>query len=172
MPQREEFLEYFLANQLELRAFVSAIIRDRNACDDTFQEVSQTLWQEFDKFDRTRSFSAWARGIARNKIFHLWRKAKKDPTLLSPEAVDAVCRAYEETEADSSRMGEALRHCMETLPENSKRLLALRYEASLRLGEIAKRLQTSLGAVNKALFRLRVGLQSCIEKRMSTLETE
>ncbi|MBA4387284.1 MAG: hypothetical protein C0404_04840 [Verrucomicrobia bacterium] len=172
MPQREEFLEYFLANQLELRAFVSAIIRDRNACDDVFQEVSQTLWQDFDKFDRSRSFSAWARGIARYKVLHVWRKAKKNPVLLSEGAIDAVCRAYEETEPDGALMSEALRRCLEGLPENSKRLVEWRYEASLQLGEIADRLQTSLGAVNKALFRLRANLQSCVEKKMSTVETE
>jgi RNA polymerase sigma-70 factor (ECF subfamily) len=172
MPEKEQFLEYFLPRQLELRAFISAIVRDRDARDDVFQDVSQTLWQQFDRFDRSRSFSAWARGIARNKILHRWRRDKKNPVPLSPEAIEAVCEAYEETEPDSKLMSESLRHCMEGLPENSRRLLEWRYEASLRLGEIADRLQTSLGAVNKALFRLRVSLQSCIERKMNTLETE
>lgn len=172
MPEKDEFLEYFLAHQTELRVFISAIVRDRDAREDIFQEVSQTLWRTFDEFDRTRSFIAWARGIARHKAIHRWRKDKKGPVLLSSEAIEAVCEAYEETEADDALMIEALRHCLENLPENSRRLLEWRYDATLRLKEIAKRLETSLGAVNKALFRLRENLQSCIERKKESLETE
>lgn len=172
MPEKEAFLEYFIAHQDGLRAFVSALVRDRDARDDVFQEISQTLWKNFDRFDRSRSFGAWARGIARHKIAHQWRQSNRNPVPFSEAALDSVLQAYDETESEETHLREALKRCVESLPARSKRLLEWRYEASMHLKDMARRLASSPGAVNKALFRIRTSLQTCVTRTARILETE
>ena len=73
MSQHDEFLPLFLAHQGDLRAFIGALIRDAQTREDIFQNVSLTLWESFDRYDRDRSFGAWARGIAARKVLHAGR---------------------------------------------------------------------------------------------------
>jgi RNA polymerase sigma-70 factor (ECF subfamily) len=166
MDRQEEFLKLFLKHQADVKAFIGSMIRDRHARDDVFQEVALVLWREYERYDPSRSFGAWARGIAAKKVMQRWEKHNRLPIPFSPEAIQAVLDAFDRTEVAVSAREEALRQCVEQLPEKSRRLLALRYEESLKLGEIADRLQATLDAVHKALSRIRARLLRCIERRL------
>jgi RNA polymerase sigma-70 factor (ECF subfamily) len=166
MDRQEEFLRLFLRHQADVKAFIGSLIRDRHTRDDVFQEVALILWQEFARYDRKRSFGAWARGIAANKVMQRWEKTGRLPIPWSPKAIQAMLDAYERTEATESARAEALQECMEHLPEKSRRLLRLRYDQALKLGEIAERLGATLDAVHKALSRIRLRLYHCVERRL------
>lgn len=167
MDQQAEFLSHFLKHQDDIRAFLGSIVRDRHTCDDLFQEVALTLWKKYGEFDPKRSFGAWARGIAYLKVMQSFEKWKKVPVPLSPEAVQAVMEAYEETQPESSAARAALDACLSSLPEKSRQLIALRYEQSLKLDEIAELVDSSLDAVHKALSRIRAALRKCVEQKLA-----
>ncbi|MCS6852573.1 MAG: sigma-70 family RNA polymerase sigma factor [Gemmataceae bacterium] len=170
MGDQERFLRLFLRCQGEIRAFIGAWVRDPHQREDIFQEVALVLWREFDRYDPTRSFAAWARGIAAKKVWQRWEQARRVPLPFDPETLRAVQEAFERTEGDAELRADALRRCLASLPEKSRRLLALRYEESLKLADIAQRLRSSLDAVHKALSRLRARLQACVERRLAALE--
>jgi RNA polymerase sigma-70 factor, ECF subfamily len=168
---QQEFLKHFLAHQEDLRAFICAMIRDRHTCDDILQDVAMILWEKFDQYDAARSFGAWARGIAANRVLQTYAKVKRDPAPLSPEVIQAVLEAFDASEPDRSRPeSEALKKCMEILPEKSKLLVELRYQRSLKLKDMAEHLKTSLDAVHKALSRIRSSLRDCVEQQMALEE--
>ncbi len=166
MECQEEFLRLFLRHQADIKAFLGSLVRDRHARDDLFQEVALVLWREFARYDRSRSFGAWAHGIAVNKVLQRWEKTSRLPIPFSPAALQAVLDAYERTEATASAEADALQECLERLPEKSRRLLVLRYEQALKLGQIAEVLGATLDAVHKALSRIRLRLQECVERRL------
>jgi len=169
MSQQEEFLTLFLRHQEDVRAFIGSLVRDLHTRDDVFQEVALILWNEFPRYDRARSFGAWARGVAANKVLQRWGKDSRAPVPFPPEAIQALLDAYDRTEIDHSLRVEALQRCLDGLPEKSRRLLALRYEQSLKLGQIAERLRTTADAVHKALSRIRERLQECVRRRLAAL---
>ncbi|MBY0528492.1 MAG: sigma-70 family RNA polymerase sigma factor [Gemmataceae bacterium] len=168
MDQQEDFLRLFLTYQAEIRAFIGSLVRDRHGSDDVFQEVALVLWKEFQRYDPTRSFGAWARGIAAKKVMQRWDRLSRMPVPFSPEAIEAVLEAYDRTEAASQPQADALAHCLEGLPDKSRQLLTLRYEQSLKLGQIAQAVDSTLDAVHKALSRLRTRLHECVERRLAT----
>jgi RNA polymerase sigma-70 factor (ECF subfamily) len=129
-----------------------------------------TLCKEFPRYDHDRSFGAWARGIAAKKLMERWRKTSRLPIPFSPEALQSICDAYDRLECEPSPRADALRHCLERLPEKSRRLLVLRYEESGKLNDIARELQTSLDAVAQALSRLRSRLYDCITQWLAAQE--
>jgi RNA polymerase sigma-70 factor (ECF subfamily) len=163
-----EFLTRFLKHQAEVRAFVGSVVRDREAREDVFQEVALVLWQEYEKYDSSRSFGAWARGIAANKIRQRWERSGRWPAALSSEALQAVAEAYDRTEATRTAHADALQHCVGQLPEKSRRLLALRYEQALKLHQMSELLETTTDAVHKALSRIRDKLWECVQRRLSS----
>src|SRR5262245_56589088 len=99
---QEEFLTLFVGCQREIRAFIGSLVRGSHDCDDLVQEVALTLWKEFSRYDRSRSFGAWARGIAAVKLMQRWDKIKRLPVALSPEAIQAVAVAFDRSEASAS----------------------------------------------------------------------
>jgi RNA polymerase sigma-70 factor (ECF subfamily) len=166
VDRQEEFLRTFLRHEAEIRAFTRALVRDRHVRDDVFQEVTLVLWREFERYDPARPFAAWARGIAANKIMQQHDKQRRGPVVFSPEAIQSILDAYQRTEESAPR-SEALDECLEKLPDKSRRLLALRYEESLRPQEIAARAGGTVDGVYKALSRLRLQLEECIEKTLA-----
>lgn len=166
MSGHEEFLRHFLKHQDDLRAFIGSLVRDRAACDDLLQDVALTLWQKFESYDSARPFGGWARGIAANKILQWFEKSKRIPLPLSPAATQIIALAFEDSPTGHADEQEALRLCMEKLPERSRRLVQLRYEESLKLREIADRVSSSLDAVHKSLSRIRELLRECVEDQL------
>src|SRR5947209_8271641 len=115
-----EFMALFLRHQAELKAFIGSLVRDRHARDDLLQEVALVLWEKFSAYDPGRSFGAWARGIAANKVMQRWEKAGRLPLPFAPAAIQALLDAFERTEASTSAHGVALERCLEDLPEKSR----------------------------------------------------
>ena len=169
MDSHAAFMPLFLKHQGDLKAFIGSLVRDRHAQEDLFQEVALILWQKFPEYDASRSYGAWARGIAAKKILQRWEKLGRLPHPFNPRSLQAVLDAFERTESATSAQSEALAHCLEILPDKSRQLLVLRYEQSLTLGEIASQVNSTLDAVHKALSRLRVRLQDCVSRRLTAL---
>lgn len=168
MDSQEEYLKLLLGCELEIRAFLGSIIRGPHDCDDLFQEVALTLWKEFHRYDRERPFGAWARGIATMKLRQLWDQNRRRPALLAAETIQAIADAFDRSEESTSRRAQALEKCLELLPDKSRKLLELRYERALKIEQIAHELQRTLDAVYQSLSRLRVRLQECVDRRIST----
>jgi RNA polymerase sigma-70 factor, ECF subfamily len=169
--RQERFLALFLPEQGTVRAFIRSIVWDRSQCEDLFQEVALVLWRELDRYDAQRPFGAWVRGVAAKTVLKSLRQAKRAPVALSPEAMLALEAAFdqvafEETQRPSSQQQDALRQCVEQLPDKARTLVRLRYRDSLKVDEIAARVASSSEAVQKALSRLRESLQKCVERRL------
>lgn len=166
MDLQAEFLPLFLQHQHDLRAFIGSMLRDRSVRDDVLQETALVLWKEFERYDRSRSFGAWARGIAANKVLQRLERDTRQPASLPPEALPAVLAAFEQIAGPQDARRDALESCLARLPEKSLALLRLRYEQGLSLATLAERMHKSVDAVHKSLSRIRAKLQECVERRL------
>ncbi|MDZ4199234.1 MAG: sigma-70 family RNA polymerase sigma factor [Kiritimatiellia bacterium] len=168
--QREtEFLSHYRQHENDLRAVIGSLVRDAHAREDLLQEVALVLWKKFDEYDGVHSFGAWARGIAVRKALQSFARNRRTPTPVSPDILESILTAYDETESENpepTEREEALRHCLERLPEKSRRLIGLRYERALKLHEVAAEVGSTLDAVHKALSRIRDRLHDCVQKRL------
>jgi RNA polymerase sigma-70 factor (ECF subfamily) len=162
------FLKLFLAHEGDLRAFIGALMRERTAREDVLQDVALALWQSFDRYDKSRSFGAWARGVAANKILQYRRRDARLPMTLSPEAIQAVQDAFDRSERPGSERQEALEACLRRLPPKSAEILSLRYSHQASGTEIATQLHLSVDAVYQTLSRIRSQLAECVQLRLAS----
>lgn len=167
MDNQADFLKLLFDCEFGIRAFIGSIVRDPHEREDVFQEVALTLWKEFERYDRTRPFGAWARGVAAMKLMQRGDKLKRQPVPFSPEAMQALADAFDRAEGQFNPQAAALEDCVDELPERSRKLLALRYEQSWQLNRVADELGSTLDAVYQALSRIRSKLQECIKRRMA-----
>lgn len=162
-----QFLKLFLAHESDLRAYVGAVVRDPSARDDVFQEVALALWRSFERFDPQRSFGAWARGVATNKVLDYQRRTNRRAMTFSAAAIEAVQRAFDETESPPSERQAALAECLNSLPVKSTELLELRYTHGASIPDLATRLGASPAAIYQSLSRIRALLAKCIQRRLN-----
>lgn len=167
MNRQENFLKALLAHERDIRAFIGSIVRRQNACDDIFQDTALALWEQFDRYDARRSFGAWARGIAANKILQRHHLDHRFPVLLPPEVIQAVLEAFDRTEETASARAEALEHCLAALPAESRELLRRRYAEDQKPQQIASGTGRTVDAVYQALCRIRSALDRCIRGRLT-----
>lgn len=162
------FLPHFLAVQDDLRAFIDAVVRDATLAEDIFQEISLTLWKNFGRYDDTRSFGAWARGIAAIKIKEDRRLRAKVPQAFPDEVIEAVARGFvsDDDHGDWQERERALNHCLAALPDNARKLITQRYGQDRSIDSIASDFCLSVDAIYQALSRMRKQLRACIEKRL------
>ncbi|MBL7224101.1 MAG: sigma-70 family RNA polymerase sigma factor [Candidatus Brocadiae bacterium] len=167
MVDRDTFLALLLRHEVEIKAFVASLVRDPHTRDDVFQEVALTLWQQPDRYDPTRPFGAWARGIAARKVLQRRDRDRRFPLAFPPETIEAMASAFERTEGAEASWLAALRECLKKLPQKAQRLLKLRYEEGLHGNEIGRQTHQTRGAVYQAMWRARAALEQCIRRRLS-----
>ncbi|MDB6140275.1 MAG: polymerase factor sigma-70 [Verrucomicrobiaceae bacterium] len=171
MNHPDRFLPLFLEVQMDLRAFIGAMVRDPVTREDIFQEVSMVLWKKFATYDPTRSFGAWARGVAGRKILEDHRLRSRLPEAFPPEIIEAVAAGFEEDRDHASwRERElALTQCLALLPERSAALVADRYQKGHAVEDIATETGMTIDAIYQALSRLRKQLRECVQRRLGLL---
>lgn len=165
----------FIHDRHRLGAFVGGLLRDAHAAEDVIQEVWVRLAAELGKGNAIENQPAWCRGVARNLVLKHWRTQKTAKVVADSEVMEAFLAQVETafSEADDAaedewqRRQQALDDCVAALPEKSRRMLSLRYEARKSIEEVARTTGQSFDAVTKSLYRLRQALTDCVERKLS-----
>jgi len=166
----QELAVYWTKAQPVVAAFISSVVPSFHDVDDILGRVAVVLVQKFDRYDRQRSFAAWAIGIAKYEIFNHRRERAYDRHIFDAEAIEQLAGAYEAQTSQLDELREALSHCLKKVRGRSRKALQMRYIRSLRPARIAKELDMTANAVFVMLHRIRIGLRNCIQRRLATSE--
>lgn len=171
MSASEAATRHLLSHRKALFAYIFSIVRDHHLAEDVFQDVSVTVIRRWEEFGEVRDFWALAREIARRQSLAALRKTSAQPSALSPEALDAVDRGFDEVKGRTEERREALEHCIEALPGKWRRIVRFRYWTDLPVSEIASRLKRSVNTVSVTLNRIRSRLADCVSNRLGLRTT-
>lgn len=163
----EEFERLFLPAQTTLRGYLLASTGDGAVTDDLFQNVATVLWRKFGEYDRSRSFTTWAIGIARLEALKRRQTLARSRLVFSEEAVAALAQAAAEVAGKEDARLAHLRLCIDKLPVRERNTLDLRFGENLSLAEIGDRLHRSAEAVGMMMMRIRRWLRDCVERAMA-----
>src|SRR5258706_1849134 len=154
-----------------LLSYALALTRRNDVAEDLAQDALLIAHRDLAKFDATRDFGAWVRGIIRMKYLE-WTRSHRTERMSEAqiEAIDAQHREWDRA-ADEGR-GEALaalRLCREELGAHVVETLDLFYSDQQSCADIAVRLGTSEVVVRKRLQRARDVLGDCLRKRIGAI---
>lgn len=173
--QPTELFEILMREQADsLMSFLRAMVKDPATAEDIFQETMITAWRTIDRFDRTRPFGPWLRGIARVLLMSSRRMALKHPSLCDDEILSQVedrVSALQRLPGDTfDEKLQALRDCLAGLPENYRLVIDSRYAHELPVAEIPTRIGLNLETVKKRLQRGRALLLQCVTGKLASIE--
>jgi RNA polymerase sigma-70 factor, ECF subfamily len=157
-----ELAGLWVQSQSVISAYITANVVDAHHAEDLVQEVAQVVAEKFAEYDRSRSFTSWAMGIARNRLLKYYRSHARDRMVLSETALSRLGEGLERIEHEVEDRREALRVCLEKIQGRRRQVLETRYGESSAIPEIAQRFQMSTTAVSVMLHRIRTVLHNCI----------
>lgn len=155
-------------------AYVGRRVRDRAATEDLTSEVFRKALANLARFKWTGApFGAWLLRIASNLIADRAKRAGRevmaDVPSLDAAAVDESVRS----QSQQSYLEAAERHArlftlVDALPDDQRRVVAMRFADEKSISEIAAELNRSEGAIKQLQFR---ALQN-LRKQFTTEDTE
>jgi RNA polymerase sigma-70 factor (ECF subfamily) len=152
-----------------LYGYILACVRQHADAEDVFQEVALAVIQSIGSLQSEDEFSYWAREIARRRVLAHFRRAGRE-NVHDPDQVRRLAEAAERVEdvRPTPERQAALLACLESLPEHSRRLIALRYDPdSGGAEELARQLGRSVQAVYAMVKRIKASLRACAERRLA-----
>ena len=152
-----------------IRAYIAGMGVPRHDVDDVAQDVYVELYRFSHKIPENVHPKQWLKGIARNLCLNYFRRQGRRQRLQREAMVEILIRAEQDSSHSLSEgpIRRALDGCYDQLPEESRRLLELRYERELPSQSIAEMLSSTAEAIRVALFRIRNGLKQCIASSLA-----
>jgi RNA polymerase sigma-70 factor (ECF subfamily) len=163
---QEEIVRTLLATRSRVSATVWLVVRDSQAAEDIFQDVSVKAITKGGVFETRGELLSWAFVTARHAAIDWLRRRRPEWTALGDDVLDLlVDRATEQPSPDGPWL-DALRACLAGVPSGSRELLQLRYVEGRSCGHVAESLGMTLDAVYQRLSRLHRALKDCVERRL------
>jgi RNA polymerase sigma-70 factor (ECF subfamily) len=160
-----EFLTLLTQHDRALGIYVYSMVTSNADADDILQQTKMVMWRSFEQFESGTNFLAWARKVAFHQILNSRRQHKRAHLPLSDEMLEAVSHEVAQLSEQGDDRREALQSCLHKLPQEQRQLVLLRYYEDLEVDQIADRIDSTAGAVYRALSRVRLALLQCVEKQ-------
>lgn len=164
----DAFGELVARYERQVRACLAVRLSSTHDAEDLAQEVFLIAFRKVAQYDPERPLGPWLRGIAMNLLRNYRRKLRALPV----RDLEALAQlAQERIEQSHAHHGEeswlsALEHCLEKLDHPARQLLSWRYAEGMSLAELVRRLQRKHSAVTMWLYRTRLTLRECIERKL------
>lgn len=171
--EKQKFTECWNDAYHLVAAYTSSLVTDSHQAEDVMSRIAVTVIKKFQHYDPTRSFEAWAMGIARFEILKFRRERARDRHFFAQDMLEKIgdrCEAVFDEQTAQQRAYEKLllKECLKQVQGHGARAMTMRYSENLRAEEIGQRLKMTAGAVRTMLHRVRGSLRRCIEQKKST----
>ena len=167
MTVSDSYIQQLVTLQTRLYAYILTLLADAEAAEDVLQETNLILYRKAADFTEGTNFDAWAFRTARNQCLAYWTLRGRDRLILDDQILYQSASAVETSQVELDRRREALRDCLQRLPDHQRELVQARYEAGGSVIGIAKTQGSTESAISQALYRIRAALSRCIQARLS-----
>ena len=156
-----------------VRGYFRSRLCDWASADDLAQDVFVTAFVKMGNFRGESSVETWLLGIARNHLRNFLRKHREEAVGLGEELQVLLDRRSGQGEGQRTVEDklQSLRHCLERLPEGTRKLLEARYVQGFSIREISAESGKGYSALAMQIHRLREVLLDCIRRETLRHET-
>ncbi|MCM8538575.1 MAG: RNA polymerase sigma factor [Lentisphaeraceae bacterium] len=163
----EDILSVLMKTREKLSATIYLIIRDAQLAEDIFQNVTLKALTKGATFASEDYLLSWSFITAKREAIDWQRKHKKEHTGINAVVLEIMENEWlQRSKAQNNQQMDALRDCLESVPEKSRELLKLRYFEGHSCGEVGRIIGVGLDAVYKRLSRLHKNIKSCMECKL------
>ena len=164
--QYEQFLQFYSQDRDRIFACIHSLLPHRADAEDVFQRCSIVLWRKFAEYESSRSFLAWACGVAFYEVRNFQRVAARDRLQFDGELMNQLMERRLDSAGDVDERFEALQVCIQSLRQADRELMRQAYEEGESLRAFAETTGQALQTLYNRLSQLRRRLFVCVERRL------
>ena len=161
--EHKRFVSLLVPNQTRIQAFIITLIPNINDAEDIYQETVSLMWDKIDTFEEGTDFVAWAVTIAKYKILEFRSKLTRAKVHFTDQTHNILEAAATSQLSGVNDRLEALKNCLQKLPEKEKDLLRMRYELDLSFHKISQRVGKTSPAIHRTMSIILSKLTICIK---------
>jgi RNA polymerase sigma-70 factor (ECF subfamily) len=156
------------ALQRPLYLYITTLVGHPADAEDILQEVNRLMWEKLDEYQPQTSLAAWACKIAYYEVLTFRKRKAREGFRFSESTLEQLAPEAERLlEAEDART-QALRHCLEALPEADRELITRRYLGGLDMHSLARCFSRSEKSLYRSLARIRTVLLGCVQRTLAT----
>jgi RNA polymerase sigma-70 factor, ECF subfamily len=168
MPlDHETILKHLFEARQRLSGVVWLMVRDAQAAEDLFQNVALKSVTKNVSFEHEGALLSWAMVSIKREAIDWLRKRRPETLGLEAEVLDLISEEWSARPQPEGQRMEALRECLDGVPEKSRQLLHMRYFDGHSCDEVARKVGANVDAVYQRLSRLHRQLKQCVEQRLN-----
>ena len=153
------FTDLYNKHRRRLLAYCFRLLQDRIAAEDVVQVAFQKAYESLSSLDKPELFFYWLYSIARNEVYGVIRKTRKNGTTSSIDDEKDIWD--EETPHElvvKTELTELVQHHLNHLKVEYREVLILRQYDKLSYAEIAELTGTTVSSVKSRIFKARKAL--------------
>ena len=163
------FVTQLVQAQRRLYAYILTLVPSLPDADDVLQETNTVLLRKQQEFQPGTHFAAWACRVAYYEVCAHYKRQRRDLLCLpfDERLLERLATAADERYDQQERTLSALEHCLESLSDEDRRLVTLRYRQDSSADQLAEVTGRTPGAVRQVLYRIRKSLLDCVQRRLA-----
>jgi RNA polymerase sigma-70 factor (ECF subfamily) len=153
------FTDLYNKHRRRLLAYCFRLLQDRIAAEDVVQVAFQKAYESLSSLDKPDLFFYWLYSIARNEVYGVIRRTRKNGTISSIDDEKDIWD--EETPLElvvKTELAELVQHHLNHLKVEYREVLILRQYDKLSYAEIAAITGDTMSSVESRLFKARKAL--------------
>lgn len=164
----DQFVVLIARHERRVRSFiVSLAAASADAVDEVVQATYLVAWQKLHTFTYVEAtpdeeLVRWMCTIARFELMSYSRRYGSSRVSFDDRLIEQIAAVHAETSDFLESRHQALRGCLEKLPQRQREMLGQRYWRGLSIQELAAGRGQDVNSVYTALSRIRKGLERCI----------
>jgi RNA polymerase sigma-70 factor (ECF subfamily) len=161
---RSQFSDLIRDHHRLLLAYARVLAGNPEKARELVQDAFVAAWQTIGRFDVTRDFGSWLRGIVRNKWREDCRKHRREVLLGDPElaTLEEAVRTWSAGDGEAGLL-DRLANCRSKLPEALSLAVHAYYDEDLDGDGAAASLGIPPATFRKRLERARAALRQCLD---------
>ncbi|MDA7937022.1 sigma-70 family RNA polymerase sigma factor [bacterium] len=169
-------IQQYLQLRSEFMGYLYAITRDAELAEEVYQNAAVVVIEKASSDETIREFRSWAKEVVRRQALHAIRAretAQRHGRAIAPELLEAISETFCEDESTVSLVhneATAMQKCVDDLPQEKQKLIAMRYEHDATFDEISSKMNSTPAAIQRALSRIRKMLHECTQRRLALSE--
>jgi RNA polymerase sigma-70 factor (ECF subfamily) len=166
----QDFVARLTACQQSLYAFIHSLVPNASDARDILAETNLALWRKREEYDPKRDFWPWACRFARLQVLAFRKQQQRDRLVFKEDVIDLLASEAEAVTATSDRANAALESCLGEIDARRQELLRKRYADGHSVKRLSAEMNLSVGAMADLLYRVRLQLARCIERKLAAME--
>lgn len=168
---RGEFSRLAREHHRMLLVYARSLVRDGEAARELVQDALVAAWKNMARFDVTKDFGSWLRGIVRNKWKDHCRRMGRRPEFMEADLaeLEGSLTSWDEGRAPGGTVFGTLEDCRAKLPEAFAQAVDCYYYDGLTGDEASEKLGINAATLRKRLERARTALRECMDARKTTI---